>query len=127
MTVWEIFCAFLLGGAVYVLIELLWRGHSHYSMFFAGGLAFLLLHGAFSGIGTAWPMFFKCLYGSGIITAVEFLTGALVNIRLGLNVWDYSALPYNAYGQICLRYSLLWGLLTLPIAGASALLARLFS
>ncbi|MBQ3109259.1 MAG: hypothetical protein IJC67_06555 [Clostridia bacterium] len=127
MTVLEAFCAFLLGGAVYVLLEFLWRGHSHFSMFFAGGLCFLLLYGTFSGVGADWSLLFKCLYGSVVITAVEFLTGALVNIRLKLNVWDYSALPYNAYGQICLRYSLLWGLLTLPIAGASALLARLFS
>ena len=28
---------FLLGGAGYVLIELLWRGRSHFSMFIAGG------------------------------------------------------------------------------------------
>ena len=127
MTVLEAFCAFLLGGAVYVLLELFWRGHSHFSMFFAGGLAFLLLHGAFSGVGAEWPLLFKCLYGSIVITAVEFLSGALVNVRLRLNVWDYSFLPHNVYGQVCLRYSLLWGLLTLPIAGASTLLARFFS
>ena len=33
---------FLFGGVLYVLIEVLWRGYSHYSMFIAGGLGFLL-------------------------------------------------------------------------------------
>ena len=34
---------FLLGGTGYVLMELLYRGRSHYSMFLAGGVCFLLL------------------------------------------------------------------------------------
>ena len=30
-----------LGGLIYVFIELMWRGYSHWAMFFVGGLAFL--------------------------------------------------------------------------------------
>ena len=48
------------------------------------------------------------LIGSGIITVLEFLTGVLVNIVLHLNVWDYSNMPLNVLGQICLPFSLLW-------------------
>lgn len=43
-----------------------------------------------------------------IITCLEYLTGAIVNIGLGLNVWDYSNLPLNIHGQICLYFSFVW-------------------
>ena len=126
MTFFEAVCAFLLGGTAYVLLEILWRGHSHMSMFFAGGLAFLLLHGIFSGIGTAWPLFAKCLWGAAVITSIEFLFGAVVNLEFQWNVWDYSTQPLNLYGQICLPYTLLWGLLTIPIVAFSRILSSFF-
>ena len=34
---------FAVGGALYVLIELLWRGWSHWTMFALGGLCFVYL------------------------------------------------------------------------------------
>ena len=34
---------FVVGGAAYVTLELLWRGRSHVSMFAAGGLCLLLV------------------------------------------------------------------------------------
>ena len=47
-----------------------------------------------------------------IITGSEFLVGCIVNLWLGWNVWDYSGLPGNILGQICILYILLW----LPVA-----------
>ncbi len=115
--------AFFLGGTLYVLLELLWRGRSHVSMFCAGGLALLLLHGLF--LRFALPLFAQCLVGGLVITAIEFVAGAIVNVRLKLNVWDYSKMPLNLYGQVCLPFSLLWCLLTLPISFLSGYLATL--
>ena len=46
--------------------------------------------------------------GSTIITVLEFITGCIVNLWLGWNVWDYSNLPLNLLGQICLPFSILW-------------------
>ena len=60
-----------------------------------------------------------------MITAIEFVAGAIVNVRLKLNVWDYSKMPLNLYGQVCLPFSLLWCLLTLPISFLSSYLATL--
>ena len=37
------FILFGIGGIAYVVIELLWRGYSHWSMFALGGLCFLLI------------------------------------------------------------------------------------
>lgn len=118
-----ILLTFFLGGTLYVLLELLWRGRSHVSMFCAGGLALLLLHGLF--LRFALPLFAQCLLGGLVITAIEFVAGAIVNVRLKLNVWDYSKMPLNLYGQVCLPFSLLWCLLTLPISFLSSYLATL--
>jgi uncharacterized membrane protein len=77
-------------------------------MFIVGGICLLLL-GAINNylpwrMGLAW----QALLGAGIITAVEFIAGLIVNIWLGLGVWDYSGLPLNLFGQISLLYSLYW-------------------
>lgn len=117
---------FLIGGIVYVLLELSWRGYSHVSMAIAGGLCFILLYGVLTLVPTlALPL--RALIGATIITAVEFITGAIVNIRMGLKVWDYSALPANCYGQICLAYSMLWLLLSVPITVIVDVIHRLLS
>ena len=115
---------FLFGGTAYVVLELLWRGRSHVSMFIVGGLAFVLLDSIFMRHQMSLPI--KCLTGTAIITALEFTAGYIVNIRMGLGVWDYSQMPLNLYGQICLPYSLLWAALTLPIAYISRLLHGIF-
>ena len=45
---------------------------------------------------------------------MEFYTGCLVNLRLGWQVWDYSAMPFNLLGQVCPGFLLLWLALSLP-------------
>ena len=94
----------------------------------AGGICFMLLHALF--VLRPMPLAAECIAGAVLITAVEFLFGWVVNIRLGRSVWDYSNMKFNLYGQIGLRYSCLWGLLTVPVSLLSKLLhqaARHFS
>ncbi|MBR5263576.1 MAG: hypothetical protein IKV50_02665 [Clostridia bacterium] len=110
-------------GTVYVLLELIYRGRSHISMFFAGGISAV---GIFLCCNCRRMknkcLLLKCAMGSGIITAVEFLTGVAVNLWMQLQVWDYSAMPMNLLGQICLPFSLIWFALTPPILGIGHLL-----
>ena len=94
---------FLAGGGAYVGLELLWRRRSHWSMFAAGGICFLLL-GKIRQLRL--PSMAKPLLGAAAITGVELGTGFLVN--RDHNVWDYRAVPGNYRGQICLPFSLLW-------------------
>lgn len=101
---------FLIGGALYCLIEILWRGRTHYSMFFAGGIVFIILVYIGKEMKEA-PLILKCLLGALIITAVEFIFGYIFNIRYKMGVWDYSSMPLNIFGQICLPFSALWFLL----------------
>ena len=44
---------------------------------------------------------------------MEFVSGCLFNLRMKLDVWDYSDMPFNIKGQVCLLYTVLWGGLSL--------------
>lgn len=46
--------------------------------------------------------------GAGIITGVELVFGLVFNRALGMGVWDYSRVPLNLWGQICLPFTLIW-------------------
>lgn len=94
---------FALGGAAYVGLELLYRGFSHISMFFAGGLSFLLI-GRLSVL--PWPYFLRVACGAGAVTMVELAAGLLVNRQF--QVWDYRSQPGNFLGQICPVFTILW-------------------
>lgn len=99
---------FVIGGIVYNLIEILWRGYSHWTMFILGGVCFICLGLINEFIPWNMPLCIQMLIGSIIITTLEYITGCIVNIQLGMNVWDYSELPFNLNGQICLLFSVLW-------------------
>lgn len=124
MIVLELFTAFLLGGTAYGAVELLWRGRTHWTMLIVGGLCFQYMYiiASRSHIGRLW----QYLLCAAVITAVEFIAGAVVNRGLGWGVWDYSQMRWNLYGQICARYSLYWLLLSVPGCGLSRLLYRGF-
>ena len=98
---------FLVGGFLYCTIEIIARGYSHISMLIAGGLAFVLI-GRINSIRKDMSLIGQMFLSMIIITVIEFGMGLIVNVWLGLNVWDYSYRPYNFMGQICLLYMNLW-------------------
>ena len=89
---------FLIGGGIYYLIDVLWRGYSHWSMFILGGLCFVCV-GALNNY-LPWKMNFEtqATIGGIIITVLEFIVGLIVNVWLKWGIWDYSALPLNIMG-----------------------------
>ena len=97
-----------LGGTVYVFLELMWRGYSHWSMFLLGGICFIALGLINEVIPWEMPLTAQMFIGCVIITALEFITGCIVNLWLGWDVWDYSDLPYNLLGQISVPSSVGW-------------------
>ena len=97
-----------LGGLIYVFTELLWRGYSHWSMFLLGGICFIALGLINEVIPWEMPLTVQMFIGGAIITALEFVTGCIVNLWLGWDVWDYSELPCNLLGQISLKSSVGW-------------------
>lgn len=100
---------FLVGGMLYTWIEILWRGWTHWTMFILGGACFVVLDllNEFK-IPWHWCLLRQAVVGAAIVTGFEFITGCIVNLWLGWNVWDYSDLPFNLLGQICLYFFLLW-------------------
>ncbi len=109
---------FNIGGVLYIGIELAWRGWSHWTMFILGGLCFVCLGMINEVLPWETLLWQQVLIGAGIITALEFLTGCVVNLWLGWNVWDYSGIPGNILGQVCPQYFALW----LPVGLAGILL-----
>lgn len=107
MKMWRNGFLFCLGGGLYAVLELLYRGRTHGSMFLLGGACFLVL-GRLRRLRLSWPVL--TLLGAAAITVGELVTGLVVN--RDYTVWDYRALPANFLGQICLQFSLLW----LPIS-----------
>lgn len=99
---------FAIGGFLYVCIELLYRGRSHWTMFILGGLCFLYAGEQNERTDWDYPLILQSIKVATAITLLEFLCGLIVNIWLGWNVWDYSDIPFNLLGQICLPFSLLW-------------------
>lgn len=96
------------GGLIYVLIELAFRGRSHWTMFVVGGLCFWLIGLINEIIPWEMPLWKQCIIGAVIVTTVEFLSGCIINLWLGWNIWDYSDMPFNLFGQICLPFSIAW-------------------
>ena len=109
------------GGAVYYVIELTWRGHSHWTMALLGGVLFVILGGVGRRLGEQAPLWLQGALGGAVVTACELSAGIWINLVLGLNVWDYSRMPCNLLGQICLPYALLWA----PLSAGAIRLDRL--
>ncbi len=101
---------FSCGGVGYGVIELLWRGRTHWTMIVAGGICFVI----FSKIAKKYGnkrLLFKSALCAFAVTVVELAFGLVFNVALEMRVWDYSNLPLNFLGQICLLYSIMWGFL----------------
>jgi uncharacterized membrane protein len=96
-------------GMCYAQLELFARGFTYLPMTFIGGLA-----GALIGLVNHLPaaprlrMWQLCLIGTLIVLDVEFISGYICNIRLGMMLWDYSGYRYNLNGQICLKLACAW-------------------
>ena len=98
---------FLIGGAAYYSLEELFRGYSFYAMAVCGGLCFIIC-GSINEKSRCMPLVLQQLIAASGITAIEFASGLILNVRLGMNMWDYSNMPGNIMGQICPQFTVLW-------------------
>ena len=118
---------YVLGAVLYSLIEVAFRGFTHWTMALTGGLAYMLIYITNIKLKTR-SLFLRCLSGCVIITVLEFIVGCIVNRKFNMNVWDYSQQPGNLLGQICPLFSTIWFLISFPAMLLSFFIkGRLFS
>lgn len=103
---------FGLGAFIYGAIEVIVRGYTHWTMALTGGavMALFMLINRSRDVN----ILLRGLLGALVITSLEFAVGAVVNLGLGWDVWDYSEKPFNIMGQICPLFTLGWFALSLP-------------
>lgn len=123
MLILEFSFIFIIGAIGYGSIEMLWRGHTHWTMILLGGLCLYLIYLISSRMKES--IIKKAIMCAFTVTTLEFLTGCIVNIRLGWDVWDYSSMPLNLLGQICPAFSIMWLALSLPCILLSKLIYKL--
>ena len=106
----------IIGGALYCGIEMVWRGYSHWTMALAGGISVIAI-GALNDNKFEWdmPLTSQMFLSGAVVTGIELIFGLVCNVLLGMDVWDYSVIPYNFMGQICMSYFGFWQLLS-PVA-----------
>lgn len=100
---------FGLGAIFYGLIEVVFRGYTHPTMLLAGGFCFVSM---FFIDNLKINFIYKCIMSAIVITSIEFIFGCIFNLFLKYDVWDYSAEPFNLLGQVCLKFFLIWCLLS---------------
>lgn len=101
------------GGLIYVCIELLWRGYSHWTMAVLGGVCFLLVGGINNWFPWDMSLLLQGVLGGVVVLIGEFLAGLILNVHLGMGIWDYSNLPGNILGQVCPQFAVVWVLLSM--------------
>lgn len=101
------FLVFLFGAGVYPIIEITTRGYTHWSMMLTGGAAFLSFY-IINKHTANISKFIKSFFGMFSVTALELTVGLIVNKFFNMNVWDYSGMKFNLFGQISLAFSACW-------------------
>lgn len=103
------------GGILYGILEVTWRGYTHWTMLVLAAVLCIPLDITNEHIPWDMPLLLQALLGGLTITVAELLAGLVLNIWLGLGVWDYSDQWGNLWGQVCPQYTALWCLLAGPV------------
>ena len=105
---------FCVGGLLYFLIEILWRGYSYPAMVLIAGLSFLLIGSVNEEFPWDMPLVLQALIAAVYVLIIEFMSGVVLNLVFQLNLWDYSSLPFNLLGQVCAQFVVAWYFLAFP-------------
>lgn len=99
---------FLVGYCAYIAIEVSYRGWSGIVSGVMGGVAFVLIDAINDEISWDVDLLIQGIMGSAIITFFELTVGELIKINGLLPMWNYSNMPLNFDGVVCLPFSLVW-------------------
>lgn len=105
------------GGTVYFLLEVAYKtatGHPErisWTMLVLAVVLCVPVERAGAELPWECPLWLQAAVCAALVTLVEFCAGCVLNLWLGLDIWDYSDIPFNLLGQICLPFSLVWWVL----------------
>ena len=108
------FLIFCVVFTIYMCIEGIWKtfvspgGVQSFTMGFLGGFAILFIGQLNRWFTFEMPLVLQAFIGGVFITLCEFVSGLILNVWLGLGIWDYSSMPLNVMGQICIPFTLAW-------------------
>ena len=106
------------GGTLYFFMEVVYKtltgnpDHISWTMIIVAFILCIPLERFGDELPWEMPMILQTIICAVAITITELISGLILNVWLGLHVWDYSELPFNFMGQICLQFSLLWVVLS---------------
>ena len=106
------FTLFAIGALVYGFLEVAGRGYTHITMGLLGGISMVAIHISNDGRREGLNYFLQIGIITLFITSIEFIAGEILNVRLDMNIWDYSDMPLNIDGQICLPFVAIWAVLS---------------
>ena len=96
-------------GVTYIFIEVLFREHSHWSMFLLAGICAMFIDKWNNVYSFNMDLLLQLILSTIVCSLLEGCFGVIFNILLGLNIWDYSNLSTTFFfGQVSLVFSLAW-------------------
>lgn len=105
---------FLSCGFIYCMIEILFRGWSHWSMFvLAGFLGVFCIDSINNVLSFDCDYIVQILISTILCTIGEGISGIILNVWLQLNVWDYSKMTFGTFffGQCNVLFCFAWMLI----------------
>ena len=102
------------GGTVYFLLEVVWKlakeepERISWTMLVLAILLCIPVERCGAELPWTCPLWLQALSCAALVTAVELGAGLVLNVWLGLGIWDYSGLRWNLFGQICPQFFLVW-------------------
>ncbi len=107
------------GGTVYFLLEVAYKTITRepwrisWTMLVVAILLTVAVERCGEQLPWRVPLWLQALCCAVLVTVVELAAGLILNVWLGLGVWDYSHLPGNFMGQICPQFFGVWFVLCL--------------
>lgn len=99
---------FITGFCIYITIEVCYRGYSYIIMGLCGGIILLMIDCINEKISWDMDLLLQGCIGSLIATSFELVIGEICLLSNYTKMWDYSNIPLNFNGVICVPFSLVW-------------------
>jgi sterol desaturase/sphingolipid hydroxylase (fatty acid hydroxylase superfamily) len=104
---------FLVGYCTYIALEVTYRNVSYPLMGCVGGISLLLFDQINNKISWNLDLILQGFIGSAIVTSFELFVGEALKVLNHPLMWDYSNMPFNYDGVICLPFSIVWIIITI--------------